>query len=311
MRYFRFSSIFYMVSIPLPLQHLELLARQVVEGFLIGLHRSPFHGFSVEFAEHRIFNQGDPVRHIDWRVYGRTEKLFSKKYQEETNLRCCLALDTSSSMLFSGASSRMNKLQFSCLAAACLIQLLKRQHDATSLMLFNEQIDYFSTTRSAPSHYRSLTTELERTLSLAHENKRSDVSGVLHAIAGQMHQRSLIVIFSDFVQERQGVEHLFGALQHLKFRKHDVVLFHVLEGRQELNFEFENRSYEFQNMETGEKVRLQPAHIRDEYVRQMHAFNDAVTLKCHQYGIDRVIVDLSKPVEEVLMAFLKKRGQIL
>jgi len=292
-------------------ENLELIARQVVEGFILGLHKSPFHGFSVEFAEHRLYNQGDPLRHIDWRVYGRTDKLFIKRFEEETNLRCCVVLDTSSSMQYPRDEERVSKLQFSCVAAASLLHLMKRQMDASALAMFDDGVYYLSDCRSAQSHYRQLISELQRTLSLTTDNKTTNAAAALHRIAEQMHKRSLIIIFSDMMDDADNAEELFAALQHLKYNKHEVILFHIADGRQEVNFEFENRPYEFVDMESGERVRLQPGQIRDEYVNRMQEFRLMVEQRCHQYHIDRVEVDLSRPVEEVLHAFLVKRNKLM
>ncbi len=291
--------------------NLELLARQVVEGFILGLHKSPFHGFSVEFAEHRLYNPGDPMRHIDWRVYGRTDKLFLKRFEEETNLRCCLVLDTSSSMQFPKDEKKLNKLQFSCVAAASLMQLLKRQLDAASLALFDQKVNYLSDCRSAHSHYRMLMNELQRTMNISSENMVTNAAGALHLVAEQMHKRSLIVVFSDMMDDAENIEDVFSALQHLRYNKHEVILFHVVDGAMELDFEFENRPYEFVDMESGERIKLQPHQIKDQYVTKMRQFQELIENRCHQYQIDRVAVDLSKPVEEVLHAFLIKRNKLM
>ncbi len=292
-------------------ENLELLARQVVEGFIIGLHKSPFHGFSVEFAEHRLYNPGDPLRHIDWRVFGRTDKLFIKRYEEETNLRCCLVVDTSTSMQFPQDDKKMSKLQFSCVAAASLLQLLKRQLDAAALALFDGQVNYFSQCRSANSHYRLLTNELQNTLNYTSENKTTNTAAALHLIAEQMHKRSLIVIFSDMMDDTDNVEELFSALQHLRYNKHEVILFHVMDGLQEIEFEFENRPYEFVDMETGDRVKLQPQQIKEQYVSRMKEFQLMVENRCHQYHVDRIAVDLTKPVDQVLHSFLMKRNKLM
>jgi uncharacterized protein (DUF58 family) len=291
--------------------NLELIARQVVEGFIIGLHKSPFHGFSVEFAEHRLYNQGDPLRHIDWRVYGRTDKLFVKRFEEETNLRCCLVIDTSSSMQFPKDDKKLSKLQFSCVAAASLVQLLKRQLDAAALALFDDQVYYFSDCRSTHSHYRMLMNELQRVIDTNTEHKVTNASGALHLVAEQMHKRSLIVIFSDMMDDADNIEDMFSALQHLRYNKHEVILFHVVDGTQELAFEFENRPYEFVDMESGERIKLQPQQIKEQYVTRMRDFQEMIENRCHQYQIDRVAVDLSKPVDEVLHAFLVKRNKLM
>jgi uncharacterized protein (DUF58 family) len=291
--------------------NLELIARQVVEGFIIGLHKSPFHGFSVEFAEHRLYNQGDSFRHVDWKVYGRTDKLFVKRFEEETNLRCCLVVDTSSSMQFPKDEKKLNKLQFSCVAAASLIQLLKRQLDAAALALFDEQVNFLSDCRSAHSHYRMLMNELQKTLNLNTENKVTNAAKALHLVAEQMHKRSLVVVFSDMMDDADNIEDLFSALQHLRYCKHEVILFHVVDGAMELDFEFENRPYEFVDMESGDRIKLQPQQIKEQYISKMHDFQEMIANRCHQYQIDRVAVDLSKPVDEVLHAFLVKRNKLM
>lgn len=292
-------------------ENLELLAKQVVEGFIIGLHKSPFHGFSVEFAEHRLYNSGDPIRHIDWRVFGRTDRLYVKRYEEETNLRCCLVLDTSSSMNFPQEQGKYSKLQFATIAAASLLQLLKRQLDAASLVLFDEKIEYFSDCRSAHSHYRLLTMKLEELLKQPQQNKPTNAAAALHVIAEQIHKRSLVMIFSDMMDDAEHVEALYSSLQHLKFNKHEVILFHIIDGAHERDFSFENRPYEFVDMETGERVRLQPHQVKDQYLTNMDAFRKDVQDKCHQYKIDYVPVDLTKPVDQVLYAFLLKRNKLL
>lgn len=293
------------------LDNLELLAKQVVEGFIIGLHKSPFHGFSVEFAEHRLYNNGDPLRHIDWRVYGRTDKMFVKRYEEETNLRCCLAIDVSSSMMFPKDSKKINKLEFSCVATASLMHLLKRQLDAAALALFDSELRYLSPARSANSHHRMLMHKLEETLKIDSNNNTTNAANALHTIADRMHKRSLIIIFSDMMDDPEHIEDMFLALQHLKFNKHEVILFHTLDGKKELAFDFENRPFEFVDMETGEKVRLQPQQVKDEYLERMDEFREMVQNRCHQYKIDYVPVDLSQPVEQVLNAFLLKRNKLL
>ncbi len=291
--------------------NLELIAKQVVEGFIIGLHKSPFHGFSVEFAEHRIYNPGDALRHIDWKVYGRTDKLFIKRFEEETNLRCCLVLDTSSSMFFPEDDKKLNKLQFSCVAAASLLQLLKRQLDAGALALFDESLFSISDCRSANSHYRLLTSILQKTLNYSPPNKKTNAAKALHEIAERMHKRSLIVVFSDMMDDVDDIEELFAALQHLRYNKHEVILFHVMDGQKEMDFEFENRPYEFVDLESGDRIKLQPQQIKEQYVSRMKDFQLDIENRCHQYQIDRVAVDLSQDVNQVLYSFLLKRNKLL
>ena len=292
-------------------ENLELIARQVVEGFILGLHKSPFHGFSVEFAEHRLYNPGDPLRHIDWRVYGRTDKLFVKRFEEETNLRCAIVLDTSSSMQFPEDDKRPSKMQFSCICAASLLLLMKRQLDASSLITFDDGVNYFSDCRSSNSHYRMLINELQKTIDYQSKNKHTNAAAALHQVADQMHKRSLVIIFSDMMDDNEQVEDLFAAMQHLKYNKHEVILFHVLDGQMERDFEFENRPFEFVDLESGERIKLQPRQIRDQYLARMKQFTAMVENKCHQYRIDRVVADLTHPAEEVLHSFLIKRNKLM
>ncbi|MBL7713258.1 MAG: DUF58 domain-containing protein [Chitinophagaceae bacterium] len=290
--------------------NLELIARQAVEGFIIGLHKSPFHGFSVEFAEHRQYNPGDALRHIDWRVYGRSEKLFVKKYEEETNLRCNILLDTSSSMLFPEDKSDLNKLQYGCVAAASLLMLMKRQLDASSLALFDEDIYFRSDCRSAPAHYRSLVQQLSRTFDLSGQQKGSDISKAIHQVAEQIHRRSLVIVISDMIEDTGELAPLFDALQHLRYNRHEVILFHILDKKHELEFEFENRPYEFVDLETGERTRLQPGQMKERYIQEMNLFRQKIENQCYQYNINRVEVDLSEPVDKVLHSFLLKRNKM-
>jgi uncharacterized protein (DUF58 family) len=294
------------------IENLELIAKQVVEGFIIGLHKSPFHGFSVEFAEHRLYNQGDALRHVDWKVYGRTDRLFVKKYEEETNLRSCMVIDTSASMYFPQEQDKVSKIRFSAIAAASLIELFKRQLDAASLAFFDSELYYLSQCRSAHSHYRLLIHELERLLKNTHKpSKQTNAAKALHDVAEQLHKRSLVIVFSDMMDGGEDTEELFSALQHLRYNKHEVILFHVMDGQHEIAFDFDNRPYEFMDMETQERIKLQPGQIKEAYVKNVNSYLKEVENKCHQYGIEWVPVDLKSPVEQVLYAFLLKRNKLL
>lgn len=291
-------------------ENLELIARQAVEGFIIGLHKSPFHGFSVEFAEHRQYNPGDNLRHIDWRVYGRNDKLFVKKFEEETNLRCCILLDTSSSMQYTSSDAGLNKLQYGCIAAASLLQLLKKQLDASSLALFDEEVYYHSDCRSAANHYRTLMLELSRVFDLKQQNRKSGIAAAIHQIAEQAHRRSLVIVISDMIDDQDELNPLFDALQHLRYNKHEVILMHILDKKHELDFDFENRPFEFVDMETGEKIRLQPAQIQEQYRNAVREFGKIIENQCYLYNISRVEIDLSEPVDKILHTFLMKRNKM-
>ncbi len=296
------------------LGNLELLAKQAVEGFIIGLHKSPFHGFSVEFAEHRLYNPGESTKNIDWKVYARTDKLFSKRFEEETNLRCHIVVDASSSMYFPDAGDKdtgqVNKLRFSALAAAALMNLLKKQRDAFGLSIFSDELHTHSRCKSSTTHYKLLLSQLDQLLANPERNKRTAAAKSLHEIADSIHRRSMVVIFSDMFEQSEDTEKLFSAIQHLKHNKHEVILFHVVDKGKEMDFEFENRPYIFIDMETGEKVRLQSNQVKDYYKEQMLKFREQLEMKCLQYRVDFVEADIHAGFKQVLMPYLVKRTKM-
>jgi uncharacterized protein (DUF58 family) len=293
-----------------PFKNLELLAKKVVEGFITGLHKSPFHGFSVEFAEHRLYNTGESTRHIDWKLFARTEKLFVKRYEEETNLRCQLVIDTSASMLFPKDSTN-NKLRFSVYAAAALCELLKQQRDAFGLTLFGGGISRHLAAKGSPLHQKMVYQALEEVLDNSPEIKTTSAARALNQVAEIVHQRSLVVIFSDMFENNADNEELFSALQHLKYRKHEVVLFHVVDGTHELDFDFENKPYHFIDLESGEEIKLNPTRIREKYKEAIHSFTETLKLKCGSYQIDFVEADINKGFDNVLYTYLVKRSKML
>lgn len=296
--------------------HLELLARQVVEGFITGLHKSPFHGFSVEFAEHRLYNSGEPTKHIDWKLFGRTDKMFVKRYEEETNLRCQIVIDHSSSMNFpvpEKGKEADNKLSFSVQCAAALTELLKMQRDAVGLTIFSEEVEVHTPARSSHTHQKLIFSELEKLLLPADPDVKRKTSAVeaLHQVAESIHKRSLVIIFSDMFDSRTGSDELFSALQHLRHNRHEVILFHVTDKRHELDFEYENRPYTFVDMETGEEVKVQPNEIRDTYLKAIHDFRHELKLRCGQYRIDYVEADINEGYRQVLLPYLLKRTRMM
>ena len=292
--------------------HLELLAKQVVEGFITGLHKSPFHGFSVEFAEHRLYNTGESTRHLDWKLFAKTDKLFVKRYEEETNLRCRIILDVSSSMYFPEQKEKdaYNKLQFSIYAAAALIELLRRQRDAYGLSTFSEGIDFHSEAKSNAAHQRLVISKLEDLLEQREDGKLTSAVDALHHISEMIHKRSLVIIFSDMFDNSEREDELISALQHLKHNKHEVILFHVVDKAKELDFDFENRPYRFVDMESGEEVKLNPLEVKDEFIKEVKAREKELRLKCGQYGIDFVSADVGKDFNQILLPFLAKRKKL-
>lgn len=294
---------------------LELLAKQVVEGFITGLHKSPFHGFSVEFAEHRLYNTGESTRHIDWKLYGRTEKLFVKRYEEETNLRCRLIIDTSSSMYFPEINyednNQFNKIKFSVYAAAALMILLKKQRDAVGLSMFSNHLELHSDTKSNQVHHKFLMHELEKALAQPSKNITTSTVEALHTIAETIHKRSLIILFSDMLDNTSNESELFEALKHLKYNKHEVILFHTYDRKLEIDFEFENRPYQFIDLETGEQIKLHPAEVKKNYIENMQKRKDTLRLTCLQFGIDFVEADVNQGFNSILQTYLIKRAKML
>ncbi len=293
-----------------PFKNLELLAKKVVEGFITGLHKSPFHGFSVEFAEHRLYNVGESTRHIDWKLFARSEKLFIKRYEEETNLRCQIVIDTSSSMQFP-KDAENTKLTFSVYAAAALSELLKQQRDAVGLTLFENEITKHFPAKASPLHQKLIFNALEEVLENQNQSKTTNAVSAINQIAEVLHRRSLVVIFSDMFDNGSDNEQLFSALQHLKYKKHEVVLFHVVDKSKELDFEFENKPYHFIDLESGEEIKLNPTQIKQQYQQQILSFNEALKTRCGQYQIDFVEADINKGFENVLYTYLVKRSVLL
>ncbi|WP_295720941.1 DUF58 domain-containing protein [Mucilaginibacter sp.] len=294
------------------LANLELLARQVVEGFITGLHQSPFHGFSVEFAEHRLYNNGESVKNIDWKLLARTDKLFVKQFEEETNLRCYLLLDTSSSMNFPEKGT--NKLQFSIYAIASLMYLFKRQRDAFGLCLFSDKMDWLSAAKSTTTHLFHLYAELEKAYHAPKLNTVTNITQVLHHVANEIHQRSLVIIFSDMLENSlnpEKLQALFAAVQHLKFNKHEVIIFNVNDKHKELDFNFDNRPHHFVDIETGAEIKVQPGKIRDAYKASLTAYRHQLELKCAQYHIDLVDVDIHEGYHAMLKTYLVKRNKMI
>ena len=291
--------------------NLELLAQQVVEGFITGLHKSPFHGFSVEFAEHRQYNNGDNVKNIDWKLYAKTDKLYSKRFEEETNLRCQFVIDVSSSMYF--PEPKNNKLTFSIQAAAALMYLLKKQRDAFGLSLFTDEILMNSPAKSTTVHQKYLFTQLEELLQKPKVNAQTNLSEALHQVAELIHKRSLVIVFSDLFNTQTSPEktdELFDALQHLKFNKHEVVVFNVVDQSKEVDFNFENRPYEFIDMETGETIKVHTNQVKENYVDAVSAYRQQIALKCAQYKIDLIDADINEGFYPILQSYLIKRQKL-
>lgn len=296
---------------------LDFFARQVVEGYITGLHKSPFHGFSVEFAEHRQYNSGESTRNIDWKLYGRTDKLFVKRYEEETNLRCQVMIDQSSSMYFPlerhGIFAQPNKITFSVYAAALVMELLVRQRDAFGLTLFSDKIDIQTEVRSNPVHQRYVYTILEQMLkpvdgaTLA--QRGTSIAQSIHLLAEKMRRRSLVVIFSDVLTHREDQEPFFDALRHLRHCKHEVILFHTLDYEKEVDLKFDNKPYYFIDMESGKKLKVFPHELAEKYRADMESMTSEVKRRAMQYNIDYIPVDVNKGFDQVMQPYLIKRSK--
>ncbi|NNC69275.1 MAG: DUF58 domain-containing protein, partial [Flavobacteriaceae bacterium] len=287
---------------------------QVVEGFITGMHKSPFHGFSVEFAEHRLYNKGESTRHIDWKLYAKTDKLFVKRYEEETNLRCHLIIDNSASMNYPELErytlNELNKISFSVLAAAALMEILKRQRDAFGLSIYADKNTYYAPAKGSERHRRMLLTNLEKVLQ--DDSKRLTTTyEALHDIADKVHRRSMIFVFTDMFQADKKEDELFEALRHLKYNKHEVILFHTFDAKKELNFEFDNRPKRFTDVETGEHINLYADTVKEDYRKIVEQYFNNLKLRCMQYKIDYVPVDINQGFDQVLTTYLVSRQRFL
>ena len=296
------------------IKNLDLLAKQVVEGFITGIHKSPFHGFSVEFSEHKLYNNGESTRHIDWKLFAKTEKLYTKKYEEETNLRCHIIIDNSASMHYpivkKQSVENLNKIGFSAVAAASLMEILKRQRDAVGLSVYSDSYEYYAPEKGSDRHRSMLLHQLEQLLT-ASSKTATQTYKYLHEIAEKMHRRSLIFLFTDMFQTSKEDEALFEALRHLKYNKHEVVLFHTYDGKTELNFNFDNSPKKFVDVETGEEINIYAENVQEKYKNLIENYFKELKSKCLQYKIDYVPVDIHLGFNEVLTNYLIKRKNFL
>ena len=292
-------------------KNLDLLAKQVVEGFIAGMHKSPFHGFSAEFAEHKIYNQGESTKHIDWKLYAKTDKLFTKRYDEETNLRCHLIIDNSSSMhypeLRTFSIDHLNKIAFTALASASLMHILKKQRDAIGMSVYSDSYTYYAPEKGSERHHQMLLHQLSELVVSKPENKQTETYTFLHQIAEKIKRRSLIFFFTDMLQTSVDQEKLFEALRHLKYNKHEVVLFHVFDKEKEVLFDFDNSPKRYVDVETGEHINLYAENIRDNYKEAVRTYFETIKLKCGQYRIKYVEADINKKFDNILTTYMVER----
>ncbi|TRZ44473.1 DUF58 domain-containing protein [Robertkochia solimangrovi] len=295
--------------------NLELLANQVVEGFISGMHKSPFHGFSSEFAEHKIYNRGESTRHIDWKRFAKTEKLYVKKYEEETNLRCHLIIDNSSSMHYPAMKrqsvTEYNKIGFSVLAAGALMTLLKRQRDAVGLSVYSDDYEFYASEKGSDRHFHQLMTALEGLSEPAGYGKPTHTYTFLHQIAEKIHRRSMIFVFTDMFQTETDKSRLFSALQHLKYNKHEVILFHVMDKASEYHFDFDNTPRRFTDVETGEVIDLFAENVKSAYEKKVATYVNDIRLTCAKYRIKYVEADISKDLNKILYTYIIERQKFV
>lgn len=295
------------------LSSLELRARKIVEGFISGLHKSPYHGFSVEFAEHRPYNPGDDFKHIDWKAYGKKERFYVKQYEEETNLRCYVLLDTSSSMLFKHFGA-WSKLHYGVHFAASLMYLMHRQRDACGLIPFSDKIESFIPAKGTYVHLRQIFLELERQLKREadknFERRKTASAQVLHEVAERLNHRSLVVIVTDLFENVEEHEALISALKHLRHRKHEVLLFNVLEKRSERNLDFPDQKFVFEDLETGNEVEVLPAQVREDYQAKVKEYTKKFMIACSEFEIDYEEIDSESDFDVALLAYLNKRRRL-
>ena len=281
------------------LANMNLIARLVVEGFITGLHRSPYHGFSVEFAEHRQYMPGDDIRHVDWKVYAKTDRYYVKQFEEETNLKSYLLLDASASMGYTSHS--VSKLQYATYLAASLSYLMLKQRDSVGLLTFDEKIRRYLPPRSVSSYLTVILQELQKTKT----QSRTNVAATFHQLAERIHRRGLIIIFSDLFDDPQTV---MSGLKHFRHKKHEVIVFHILDPYERF-FNFKQDAT-FEDMETKERLATQPWHIRGEYRQLMKEFVETYKKQCRENRIDYVLMDTSESFDRALLQYLIKRKRI-
>jgi len=287
---------------------LDIIARAIVEGFITGLHKSPYHGFSVEFSEHRPYNSGESIRFIDWKLYAHTEKLFVKKFEQDTNLRNFIVLDTSSSMLFPLNNNKANKIEFAIYISAALMYLFRKQRDANGLVVFSDKIDFFSQAKLNDLHFNYLISKLQNILDTYHnfKNKKTDLINTLHTVAEKIPKRSLVIILSDLLIDTN-LSQLTNALQHLKYNHHEVIIFNVIDQKLEINFEFENRPFKFVDIETNEQIKLNPLLFKENYQKEIDLYFQQIRNQVMKLNIDFVKSDINNQFNEILLTYLLKR----
>lgn len=282
------------------LNSLELKARLVVEGFMVGLHKSPYHGFSVEFSEHRAYMQGDNLKDVDWKVFGKTEKYFIKQYEEETNLRSYVFLDTSNSMAYSSGNN-ISKLDYSLTLAAALSYLMIHQQDAVGLTLYSEKINKFLPPKSSRAYLQ----EILKNLANVAASEKTNTAESLSEAAEKIKRKGLVIIISDFFDD---INSVLKALKHFSYKKNEVIVFQVLDPM-EKTFSF-GRDAIFKDLETGDELTTQPYQIQKAYREAMSEFTGRIKTECLNSNIDYNLIETSDPYDKALFRYIQKREKL-
>jgi len=280
--------------------NLKLVARLVVEGVIAGLHRSPYHGFSVEFSEYRKYCIGDDLKNLDWKVFAKSDKYYIKTFQEETNLKCYLVLDTSGSMAFSDGK-RLSKFQYACYCAAAMAYLMTRQQDAVGLVAFDRTIHTYLVPRSNPQHLRDILATLEK----LRPSSETNISGAFHQLAERIKRRGLIIVFSDLLDDPEG---MMTGLAHFRHKKHEVVVFHILDDN-EVDFPYDDL-VDFEDLETGKRLQVHARLLRDQVREKVAEFLRTIQGRCAEHAIDYVRLRTSLPIHLALINYLSKRSRL-
>jgi len=293
--------------------NLELSAKGIVEGTISGLHKSPFHGFSTEFLERRPYNNGESTRFLDWKYFAKTDKKYIKKYEEETNLRCHIVLDVSSSMYYPqplSADIEKSKIGYATLLSAVLMQIMSKQRDAIGLSLFSDELEFYSSEKTNRSHFKTLLGKLEENLVKERKYESTKLYDSLHKLAERFHKRSLIVIVSDFVDSDKNVDELFEALKHLSFRKHEILLFHVVDKATELELDFDNNYHKFVDLENNNELVLDNLDLKEEFEKRTMNYAKTLKFKALQYKMDYKLLNIKDGFKEAINSYLTQRNKI-
>ncbi len=284
------------------LKGMDLKARLVVEGFIAGMHKSPYHGFSVEFAEHRQYMPGDNISDIDWKVYAKSDRYYIKQYEEETNLKAYLLLDCSKSMAYTSDEKRVHKLDYAGMLSGALSYMLLKQRDAVGMVTFDKKIRQYIPPRSKKGHLHILLNEIAKQI----PSESTDISAALHEMAERIKRRGLIILMSDLLDEP---EKILSGLKHFRYNNHEVIVFHILDPR-ERDFAFSKEAI-FKDMETGEEITTLPYQIKKDFAAQVNQFSETIATTCRASNIDYVPIDTSMPFDKALYAFLSKRARLV